>query len=171
MDSEVIAESVGREIASAESAAPSEIVTTPVVGEAGMAQTSPAMGMGAGKVPDTPKMAAAHPPEMPPRHAAEVAATEVATTEVPTAEVPTAEVPTAEVPTAEVPTTEVPTTEVPTTEVPTTEVPTTEVPSTEVAPSPTKMPATSAVSSAKGHDIVRKRNRHHRDTQRNNDLA
>jgi hypothetical protein len=86
MASEAIAESVGREIASAESAAPSEIVTTPVVCEAGMpngmgpklmctgevAQTSPAMDMGAGKVPDTPKMAAA-----------EVAAAEVPTTEVP----------------------------------------------------------------------------------------
>jgi hypothetical protein len=164
---EAIAEAVGGEIASAESAAPSEIVTTPVVCEAGMsngvgpksmrtgemAQTSPAMGVGAGKVPDTPKMTAAHPAEMPPRHAAEMAATEVAATEVPT--------------------TEVPTTGVPTTEVPTTEVPTTEVPTTEVAPSPTKMPAASAVSSAKGHDIVRKRNRHYRDTrhQRNNDLA
>jgi hypothetical protein len=58
-------------------------------------------------------------------------------------------------------------------EVPTTEVPTTEVSTTEVTPSPTKMPATSAVSSAKGHDIVRKRHRHDRDTrhQRNDDLA
>jgi len=146
MACEAVAESVGREIASAESAAPSEIVTPPAActampngmgpklmrsGE--MAQTSPAAGMAAGKVSNTSKMPT-EPPEMP----------------------PTAEVP--EVPTAEVP--EVPATEVPATKVPTTKVPTTEVATTEVAPSPTEMPATSAVPSAKGHNIVRKRNRH-----------
>ena len=151
MASEAIAESVGCEIASAESAAPSEIVTTPVVCEGGMshgvgpklmrssemAQTSPAMGMGVGKAPNASKMPATHPPEMSPRHAAEVPATEVAATKVAATEVAAAEVPTTEVPTTEV------------------------APSSTKMPSaPTEMPAASAVPAAKGHDIVRKRNRH-----------